>query len=146
MAFGNILFGGVIGAGVDMSSGAAYDYPATLSIPMSCSPKTEAIAGVKEREGKFRLGIKVENLTTAMAAAAGQASTDGVLVTQVDESGVGKTLGLKVGQILCEINGKHIVNLDGLADDIAKVQEGDIEFVVLEAGKQFKIGKRNGAL
>jgi hypothetical protein len=27
MAFGNILFGGLIGAGVDMSTGAAYDYP-----------------------------------------------------------------------------------------------------------------------
>lgn len=27
MAFGNILFGGIIGAGVDISTGAAYDYP-----------------------------------------------------------------------------------------------------------------------
>lgn len=27
MAFGNILAGGIIGAGVDMHIGAAYDYP-----------------------------------------------------------------------------------------------------------------------
>ena len=34
MAFGNVLFGGVIGAGVDMADGAAYDYPTDIEIPM----------------------------------------------------------------------------------------------------------------
>jgi len=30
MAFGNIIFGGLIGAGVDMGTGAAYDYPSPI--------------------------------------------------------------------------------------------------------------------
>jgi uncharacterized protein YceK len=34
MAFGNILVGGVVGAGVDMATGAAYDYPVLLSVEM----------------------------------------------------------------------------------------------------------------
>lgn len=34
MAFGNILFGGIIGAGVDMASGAAYDYPDLITVSM----------------------------------------------------------------------------------------------------------------
>lgn len=34
MAFGNVLFGGVIGAGVDMGDGAAYRYPAIIRVPM----------------------------------------------------------------------------------------------------------------
>lgn len=34
MAFGNILAGGVIGAGVDMADGAAYDYPTEIDVPM----------------------------------------------------------------------------------------------------------------
>ena len=34
MAFGNILFGGVIGAGVDAGTGAAYDYPALITVLM----------------------------------------------------------------------------------------------------------------
>jgi hypothetical protein len=34
LAFGNILFGGVIGAGVDMASGAAYDYPKSITVEM----------------------------------------------------------------------------------------------------------------
>jgi len=37
MAYGNILFGGVIGAGVDISTGAAYDYPPLLTVFMGQS-------------------------------------------------------------------------------------------------------------
>ncbi len=34
MAFGNILFGGFIGVGVDMATGAAFDYPEILVVHM----------------------------------------------------------------------------------------------------------------
>lgn len=34
MAFGNVVFGGVIGAGVDVASGAAYDYPQEITVPL----------------------------------------------------------------------------------------------------------------
>jgi hypothetical protein len=42
MAFGNILFGGVIGAGVDVGTGAAYDYPELISNPLSCKGPANA--------------------------------------------------------------------------------------------------------
>lgn len=35
MAFGNILFGGIIGAAVDASNGAAFDYPALINVEMA---------------------------------------------------------------------------------------------------------------
>lgn len=35
MAFGNVLFGGVVGAGVDMANGSAYDYPTDIQIPLA---------------------------------------------------------------------------------------------------------------
>ncbi len=34
-AYGNILAGGLIGAAVDMSSGAAYQYPATIAVTLN---------------------------------------------------------------------------------------------------------------
>lgn len=40
MAFGNILFGGLIGAGIDMSTGAAYDYPSLITVPMMADPQS----------------------------------------------------------------------------------------------------------
>lgn len=34
MAFGNVVFGGIVGAGVDVVDGAAYDYPSDIFVPM----------------------------------------------------------------------------------------------------------------
>lgn len=34
MAFGNVIFGGVIGGAVDISTGAAYDYPSLITVQM----------------------------------------------------------------------------------------------------------------
>ncbi len=36
--FGNILLGGIVGAGVDAATGANYNYPGTLHIPLSADP------------------------------------------------------------------------------------------------------------
>lgn len=44
MAFGNILFGGFIGAGVDMSTGAAYDYPDLITVFMGKSGTQAPVA------------------------------------------------------------------------------------------------------
>jgi hypothetical protein len=50
MAFGNILFGGVIGAGVDVATGAAYDYPDVIAVQMTgmngSPPSSEPLAAV----------------------------------------------------------------------------------------------------
>lgn len=34
MAFGNLIFGGAVGAGVDVVDGAAYDYPVNIIVPL----------------------------------------------------------------------------------------------------------------
>ncbi len=36
-AFGNILIGGIVGAAVDMSSGAAFEYPAAITVALAAS-------------------------------------------------------------------------------------------------------------
>ncbi|MFN5542634.1 MAG: hypothetical protein ACK499_10065 [Betaproteobacteria bacterium] len=38
MAYGNVLFGGLVGAGVDAATGAAYDYPQVISVALACGP------------------------------------------------------------------------------------------------------------
>jgi len=47
MAFGNILFGGLIGTGVDVASGAAYDYPTLISIMMKLSSENAPVSSSK---------------------------------------------------------------------------------------------------
>jgi hypothetical protein len=44
MAFGNVLFGGVIGVGVDVATGAAYDYPDVITVLLSSVVGPEPIS------------------------------------------------------------------------------------------------------
>jgi formylglycine-generating enzyme required for sulfatase activity len=46
--FGNILIGGLIGVGIDVISGNAYEYPNSILIPMDCGTKSEARAVAKK--------------------------------------------------------------------------------------------------
>jgi hypothetical protein len=41
MSFGNVLAGVIIGAGVDMGDGAAYDYPTEIVVPVKRAAKLE---------------------------------------------------------------------------------------------------------
>lgn len=68
MAFGNILFGGIIGAGVDVASGAAYDYPALFTVVMGDKIKVDAPPVDKESKPQ----AKAEPASTL--AATGQAA------------------------------------------------------------------------
>lgn len=50
MAFGNIIFGGVIGAGVDVATGAAYDYPTMITVLMGDKVTVESPLTDKVKE------------------------------------------------------------------------------------------------
>ncbi len=40
IVFGNVVLGGVVGGGVDVADGAAYDYSQTIVVPMQCKKKS----------------------------------------------------------------------------------------------------------
>ncbi|MBX3673102.1 MAG: hypothetical protein KF776_09000 [Burkholderiales bacterium] len=44
MAAGNIIFGGLIGVGVDAATGAAYDYPGVISSGLDCRAGAKAVS------------------------------------------------------------------------------------------------------
>jgi hypothetical protein len=61
MAFGNILFGGVIGAGVDVYNGAAYDYPNLLNIEMGKTVKLKpAVDPTKDEPAPDKVALEKE--------------------------------------------------------------------------------------
>lgn len=99
LAYGNILLGGVIGAGVDVVNGAAYDYPIEVSVPLDCRP----VDGVP-----LRLGCRVQDVAEIAGGIAGLSSHQGVLVTWIDTGGLADVAGLRVGDVLLEFNGQVI--------------------------------------
>lgn len=105
MAFGNIIFGGVIGAGVDMANGAAYDYPTDISLPLSCSGPTGANANEP-----VKLGCRVKEVSEIEGGLAGLSGTQGVFVVAVDPGGMADRAGLRAGDVLLQINAVEIGN------------------------------------
>lgn len=64
MAFGNIIFGGIIGAGVDIASGAAYDYPSPLTVEMSDLIDISRTAKVEPQQTADASGARPSSDTT----------------------------------------------------------------------------------
>lgn len=72
LAFGNILFGGVIGVGVDAATGAAYDYPALITVVLEpvAAPKAEVPASVVVRSVAMSADVSDAAPSTAPSASA----------------------------------------------------------------------------
>ena len=78
MAAGNILFGGIIGGAIDVGTGAAYDYPSLITIPMTPNQRARveddaaapneagtSSASVEERLGQLERLVEQELITRA---------------------------------------------------------------------------------
>jgi hypothetical protein len=70
MAFGNILLGGFIGAGVDMSTGAAYDYPQLITVLMGQNQMIPPPAGASAPLQTAVPAAATPSVSTAASAAA----------------------------------------------------------------------------
>lgn len=130
MAFGNILVGGVIGAGVDMGTGAAYDYPTTISVPLACNPIAKAglieVAASPQSQptAKSRLGIRVEDLSQALATSLGLGDVSGAVVTSVQPGSPAEVAGVKVGDVIREFGDAKLANSADLAARLLATKDG----------------------
>ncbi|WP_374342317.1 PDZ domain-containing protein [Azonexus sp.] len=111
MAFGNILFGGIIGAGVDIANGSAYDYPPEIRLPLSC----ESAAQKPERPA-IRLGCRVKEVAEVTGGVPGFPGKSGILVSVVDSGSLAEQIGLRSGDVLTEINDTPIENARDLQE------------------------------
>lgn len=65
LAFGNIIFGGLIGVGIDVGTGAAYDYPQNINIPMNCGTAQKTAAPAKATGNSAQTAQESEGSTAA---------------------------------------------------------------------------------
>lgn len=72
-----------------------------------------------------RIGVKVQDLTEQLGEYFGVKDGEGVLVTQVDEDGPAYEAGLRAGDVIVEVDGDEIEDIDELRDVISDKEEGD---------------------
>jgi len=77
MAFGNIIFGGVIGAGVDVATGAAYDYPPLITVTMGESVVLDSQQGAAAPAGPAAAASAATAAEAASAPAMGSPARTG---------------------------------------------------------------------
>jgi serine protease Do len=82
------------------------------------------------------IGLMVQEVTQLIARSLGLDSTDGVIVSHVDEESPADKAGLKRGDIIIEVNDERVTGYDSARKAIFGAWVGDVlEFVVHREGK-----------
>lgn len=116
MAFGNILFGGVIGAGVDMGTGAAYDYPGEIVSPLDCRTEAEraSVSG----------GTKYGAVAAKFVADAGCGAPQFAFADAADEIYKTECKDARTGLVKCGAEGCIPLNMPPVQDGKPAQEKG----------------------
>jgi len=104
-----------------------------------------------------RIGVKVQDLTEQLGEYFGVGDGEGALITEADEEGPAYEAGLRAGDVIVEVDGEKIDDVDELRDEISDKDEGDKvgikvirdrqpkKFTVeVEKGKEWSLGGLKG--
>ncbi|MEN1728531.1 MAG: hypothetical protein AAGJ52_08820 [Pseudomonadota bacterium] len=86
MTFGNIIFGGIIGVGVDAATGAACQYPSLIPVPMECGNAAAQVV-VEPEAMSPELAEAVEELACNDVYEIGEGPDASLIYTSVCEDG-----------------------------------------------------------
>lgn len=127
MAFGNIVFGGLIGTGIDMGTGSAYDYPSLITVQMgeaTIPPQQRAVTPdasadelptVPESPVIASVPIYtpvVQQVASHDVGATFKSGGRGLVVTKLDKNGPAARAGLEVGDVITHVNDEVIGSID----------------------------------
>ncbi|MCK5503973.1 MAG: DegQ family serine endoprotease [Thermodesulfovibrionia bacterium] len=95
------------------------------------------------KEGKVTrgwLGVTIQNLTQELAGEFGLDKSFGALVTDIFDSSPAEKAGLKRGDVILEVNGNKIKNVETLRNMVAQSKVGNkIKLKILRDGKELSI-------
>lgn len=77
-------------------------------------------------ERNFYTGLEIQTVDRRIARYFGLEKTEGVIISDVKRGSPAEKAGLKVGDIILEINGERIINEDNVISIISDAKEGDI--------------------
>jgi Do/DeqQ family serine protease len=90
-----------------------------------------------------RLGIVIQDLTPELAKGLGTAQSEGAVITQIEPGSPADKGGIRVGDVVVEVNGHHVRSSADLRNRIGLVRVGEkVELIVYRDGKRKIIDAR----
>ncbi|MEJ7617355.1 MAG: PDZ domain-containing protein [Pyrinomonadaceae bacterium] len=89
--------------------------------------------------GKGKLGLRVEPLTAEMAARLSLANAKGLIVTVVDASGPAAAAGIKINDVIEELNGQAVRTIPEVEAALAKANSNRVRIRIKRGGKPLEI-------
>jgi serine protease DegQ len=90
-----------------------------------------------------RLGIVIQDLTPELAKGLGTTQSEGAVITQIEPDSPADKAGVRVGDVVVEVNGHHVRSSADLRNRIGLVRVGErVELVVYRDGKRKTINAR----
>ncbi len=118
-----------------------------FAIPSKMAQKvmTQLISKGKVQRGM--LGVGIQPVTRDVASSLGLKDTHGVLVSSVTPGGPADKAGVKVYDVITQVNGKNVDDSNALRNEIASMEPGsDVTLTIIRNGAQQQIHAKVGEL
>jgi serine protease Do len=84
------------------------------------------------------IGVSIRDIDAAFAEKSGVTVLNGVYVNGLTEGGAAETAGVKVGDVIMQVNGTAVKNVAELQEQVGKYRPGDKISVVVKRGAESK--------
>ncbi len=109
-----------------------------VTVPAGSGHYRELLSSV--RADSLMIGVWIEPVDEALAAQLGLEPERGIVISRVEEDGPAAKGGLEKYDVITEVSGSRVTDLDAVGDALAKLEEGDtLKLEVLRAGKRVDV-------
>ena len=95
----------------------------------------DEVAESTEKEVKEKLGLTVHEITPSIAARFRLETDKGVVITHVDQGSVAQESGLQPGDVILDVDGQAVNNIDDYKNAIDKMEKGKSALFLIKRGK-----------
>jgi S1-C subfamily serine protease len=103
------------------------------------SGKKSESSGVRGISGKGKLGLRIEPPTSEVEARFNLSKVKGMVVTEVDPSGPASAAGIKVGDVIEQVNGQTVRDMNDVVAALARSNSSHVDLKIKRNGKSINV-------
>jgi serine protease Do len=107
----------------------------TISKDVKIGEMEEIVTETAKAPAGKKLGIAVQNITPEIARALSLKDTSGAVVTQVEPGNAAANAGIQQGDVIRQVNRKHVKDAKSLIQTIEETKSGDSILLLIQRGE-----------